>query len=39
MDTKIVDYHKDFSKAFYDLNIEWLNTYFYVEPFDEEVLI
>lgn len=24
--------------AFYDLNIEWLKTYFYVEDFDEEVL-
>ncbi|GGD10440.1 helix-turn-helix domain-containing GNAT family N-acetyltransferase [Hyunsoonleella pacifica] len=24
--------------AFYDLNVEWLRTYFYVEPFDEEVL-
>ena len=25
-------------KDFYDLNIEWLKTFFYVEPFDEEVL-
>ncbi|MFD2725914.1 bifunctional helix-turn-helix transcriptional regulator/GNAT family N-acetyltransferase [Hyunsoonleella rubra] len=24
--------------AFYDLNEEWLRTFFYVEPFDEEVL-
>lgn len=24
--------------AFYNLNEEWLRTYFYVEPFDEEVL-
>lgn len=25
-------------KAFYNLNEEWLRTFFYVEPFDEEVL-
>ena len=24
--------------AFYDLNIEWLETYFYVEDYDKEVL-
>lgn len=34
----IVSYKNDYSKAFYDLNIEWLKTYFYVEPYDEEVL-
>ncbi len=27
-----------YAKDFYNLNIEWLKTYFYVEPFDEEVL-
>ncbi len=25
-------------RIFYSLNIEWLKTYFYVEPFDENVL-
>nr|WP_299113733.1 GNAT family N-acetyltransferase [uncultured Winogradskyella sp.] len=34
----IVDYRKNFANHFYDLNIEWLETFFYVEPFDEEVL-
>ena len=34
----IVDYKTDYAKYFYNLNIEWLKTYFYVEPFDEEVL-
>ncbi|MEO6347218.1 MAG: GNAT family N-acetyltransferase [Aquaticitalea sp.] len=34
----IVDYDSKFAKDFYNLNIEWLKTYFYVEPFDEEVL-
>lgn len=31
-------FQAQFAKDFYDLNIEWLRTYFYVEPFDEEVL-
>lgn len=35
---KIINYKKQYAQAFYDLNIEWLKTYFYVEPFDEEVL-
>jgi N-acetylglutamate synthase-like GNAT family acetyltransferase len=34
----IIDYKHIYAKYFYDLNIEWLRTYFYVEPFDEEVL-
>jgi len=34
----IVPYHKSYSKAFYNLNIEWLKIFFYVEPFDEQVL-
>jgi len=37
-DLNIVGFKSDYSKFFYDLNIEWLKTYFYVEPFDEEVL-
>lgn len=38
MEVEIIDFHKTHSQNFYDLNIEWLKTYFYVEPFDEEVL-
>ncbi|MCA0152953.1 GNAT family N-acetyltransferase [Winogradskyella vincentii] len=38
MEVEIIDFHKIHSQNFYDLNIEWLKTYFYVEPFDEEVL-
>lgn len=34
----IVPYKKEFTQAFHDLNIEWLETYFYVEDFDKEVL-
>jgi predicted GNAT family N-acyltransferase len=34
----IITYQEQYSKHFYNLNIEWLKTYFYVEPFDEEVL-
>jgi DNA-binding MarR family transcriptional regulator/predicted GNAT family N-acyltransferase len=35
---EIVTYKDEYASAFYDLNIEWLKTYFYVEPYDEEVL-
>ena len=38
MQIEIVTFKPDFSKNFYDLNIEWLKSYFYVEPYDEEVL-
>ncbi|HLT53711.1 MAG TPA: GNAT family N-acetyltransferase [Flavobacteriaceae bacterium] len=38
MQTKIVPYNSVYAKDFYELNIKWLKTYFYVEPFDEEVL-
>jgi ribosomal protein S18 acetylase RimI-like enzyme len=38
MGIKIIDFNIKYAKYFYDLNIEWLKTYFYVEPFDEEVL-
>lgn len=34
----IIPYHKKHAQSFKDLNIEWLETYFYVEPFDLEVL-
>lgn len=35
---KIVPFHQDYATAFYELNIDWLETYFYVEPYDREVL-
>ncbi|MDT0558788.1 GNAT family N-acetyltransferase [Ichthyenterobacterium sp. W332] len=38
MIVNIINYHKDYKQYFYDFNKEWLQTYFYVEPFDEEVL-
>lgn len=38
MNISIVQYHPDYKKAFYDLNIEWLQTHFFVEDFDREVL-
>tara|TARA_R100001377_G_C3187197_1_gene109074 strand:+ start:212 stop:679 length:468 start_codon:yes stop_codon:yes gene_type:complete len=34
----IITFEKQYAKDFYALNIEWLKTYFYVEPYDEEVL-
>lgn len=38
MNAIIVPFEKVHKKNFYDLNIEWLQTHFYVEPYDEEVL-
>ena len=38
MKVSIVPFKTQLAKKFYDLNIEWLKTYFYVEPYDEEVL-
>ncbi|MGB6267990.1 MAG: GNAT family N-acetyltransferase [Olleya sp.] len=35
---KIIPFDSKYSKNFYLLNREWLQTHFYVEPFDEEVL-
>ncbi len=35
---EITNYKEEFRQDFYDLNIEWLETYFYVEDFDKEVL-
>nr|WP_255513274.1 GNAT family N-acetyltransferase [Lutibacter sp. Hel_I_33_5] len=34
----IISFKKEYANYFYELNIEWLKTYFYVEPYDEEVL-
>ncbi|MBJ7879908.1 GNAT family N-acetyltransferase [Gelidibacter salicanalis] len=36
--TEIVPFEKKYSKDFYALNMEWLQTFFIVEPFDDEVL-
>lgn len=35
---RIIPFESIYSKDFYELNIEWLQTHFYVEPYDEEVL-
>ena len=35
---EITNFKKEYAPHFYDLNVEWLKTFFYVEPFDEEVL-
>ncbi len=36
--TTIVAYKDQYSQAFHDLNIEWLESYFYAEDHDKEVL-
>lgn len=38
MSIKIIPFDNKYAQDFYSLNIEWLKTHFYVEPFDEEVL-
>ena len=38
MRINIISYSSKYVEDFYDLNIEWLQTYFYVEDYDEEVL-
>jgi ribosomal protein S18 acetylase RimI-like enzyme len=35
---EIIGYQPEFAKDFYSLNVEWLEKYFYVEPYDEKVL-
>ncbi|KAB8153115.1 GNAT family N-acetyltransferase [Kordia sp. TARA_039_SRF] len=35
---EIIPFDTRYSNDFYKLNVEWLKTYFYVEPNDEEVL-
>ncbi|WP_299052964.1 GNAT family N-acetyltransferase [uncultured Polaribacter sp.] len=35
---KIIPYQPNLAKDFYNLNVEWLKKYFYVEPYDEKVL-
>lgn len=38
MNYEIISYQPQYAKNFRDLNIEWLETFFWVEPHDEEVL-
>ena len=38
MFTSIIPYRPELAQHFYELNVEWLKTFFYVEPYDEEVL-
>lgn len=35
---EIITFDNKYAEYFYELNIEWLKTYFYVEPYDQEVL-
>jgi len=35
---ELLDYDRVYDQIFHDLNIEWLETFFYVEPHDTEVL-
>ncbi|APZ47123.1 N-acetyltransferase [Polaribacter reichenbachii] len=35
---EIIPFEDKYAKHFYDLNVEWLKKYFYVEPYDEKVL-
>ena len=38
MKVEIVSYSNKYSKYFYELNYDWLNEFFYVEKYDEQVL-
>lgn len=41
MDSKIVEiipFEEKYASHFYNLNVEWLEKYFYVEPYDKKVL-
>ncbi|MDX1462773.1 MAG: GNAT family N-acetyltransferase [Marinirhabdus sp.] len=35
---QIAHFQQKYANAFYDLNVEWLERFFYVEPYDREVL-
>ncbi|APG64707.1 GNAT family N-acetyltransferase [Tenacibaculum todarodis] len=35
---EIIAFQPKHAKAFHDLNVEWLEKYFYVEPYDKKVL-
>jgi ribosomal protein S18 acetylase RimI-like enzyme len=38
MSLEIISYKAELARYFYDFNIVWLEKFFYVEPFDREVL-
>lgn len=38
MNMEIIPFQKEYARDFRDLNIAWLEKYFWVEPHDEEVL-
>ena len=38
MTIDIISFKNEYAQKFYELNIEWLETHFYVEDFDREVL-
>jgi predicted GNAT family N-acyltransferase len=38
MPIKIKPYQEKYAPSFYELNIEWLESFFYVEDYDKEVL-
>ena len=38
MEIEIIQYDAKYKQYFYDYNIEWLETFFYVEAYDKEVL-
>lgn len=35
---EIIPFEEQYAHHFYNLNVEWLKKYFYVEPYDEKVL-
>lgn len=35
---EIISFEEKYSQDFYELNVEWLKAFFYVEPYDEEIL-
>lgn len=35
---EIINFHPDYGPIFKELNIEWLEKYFYVEPYDKKIL-
>ncbi|MFT4576423.1 MAG: ribosomal protein S18 acetylase RimI-like enzyme [Polaribacter sp.] len=35
---EIIDFQSQYATHFYELNVEWLEKFFYVEPYDKKVL-
>ena len=38
LEVSIIPFEEKYAKQFYNLNVEWLEKYFYVEPYDQKVL-